>query len=157
MAAWTLTNIAAGLSEHTNTVIEHGAVPLLVQLLSSGCDDGKQQVMSSSIWWHNCIELTIVYACIYVSVGRLHNFNVSCIKQALWALSNIAGDSVIASDLVLKHGALPPLLSLLWNPSTTTKSTWRIAIWAFVNIIREKSVLTFEDKVGKSLQGYHVQ
>jgi len=102
--------------DHWRMVIEHGDVPLLVQLLSSGSDDGKEQVMSSSIWWHNCIEKTIVFACIYVYVGRLHNFNVSCIEQALWALGNFASDSVIASDLVLNHGAFPPLLSLLWNP-----------------------------------------
>jgi importin subunit alpha-6/7 len=153
MAAWTLINVTAGLSEHTNTVIEHGAVPLLVKLLSSGSDDGKEQVMSSLISWHNCFEKTIVYACIYVCVDRLHNFNVSCIEQALWALGNIAGSSVTAKDLVLKHGALPPLLSLLWNPSTTKKSTWRIAIWAFLNIIPGKLPLTLEDQVGKSLQG----
>ncbi|AES82496.2 importin subunit alpha [Medicago truncatula] len=114
MAAWTLTNIAAGLSEHTNTVIEHGAVPLLVQLLSSGCDDGKE--------------------------------------QALWALGNIAGNSLTARDLVLNNGALSPLLSLLWNPSTK-KSTWRIAIWAFVNIIREKPPLTLEDQILPALSG----
>ncbi|RHN49187.1 hypothetical protein MtrunA17_Chr7g0271831 [Medicago truncatula] len=115
MAAWTLINVTAGLSEHTNTVIEHGAVPLLVKLLSSGSDDGKE--------------------------------------QALWALGNIAGSSETAKDVVLNHGALPPLLSLLWNPSATEKSTWRIAIWAFANVIPGKLPLTLEDQILPALPG----
>jgi hypothetical protein len=34
-ALWALTNIAAGTAEHTNVLIKHGAVPTLVDLLSS--------------------------------------------------------------------------------------------------------------------------
>ncbi|KAI3846960.1 hypothetical protein MKX03_034452, partial [Papaver bracteatum] len=38
-AAWALTNIASGISEHTRVLIQHSVVPKLVQLLSSGNDD----------------------------------------------------------------------------------------------------------------------
>ncbi|KAI3849425.1 hypothetical protein MKX03_030821 [Papaver bracteatum] len=44
-AAWALTNVASGTSEHTLTLINHGAVPLLVKILSSGSADVCEQAV----------------------------------------------------------------------------------------------------------------
>lgn len=144
MAAWTLANIASGLSEHTRTLIEHGAVPLLVQLLSSGSEEIKEQVKSSPI-----SRKTIVY----MDVLLADNFVVSCIEQAMWALSNIAGDSPSARDDVFDHGALSPLLSILWSPTCIAKnSAWKIANWAFSNFCVRKPLPKLLEKVGKNLR-----
>ncbi|KAJ1417185.1 Importin-alpha, importin-beta-binding domain [Sesbania bispinosa] len=92
-AAWALSNITWGKSEHKRVVIKQGAVPVLVNLLHSSTIDVKEKVLC-------CL-------------GNI-------------ALSN--------RDVVLDHGALLPILSLLEHFRILPLYLLRTATWALSNL-----------------------
>ncbi|CAH2068750.1 unnamed protein product [Thlaspi arvense] len=133
-AAWALTNVASGTSEHTQVVIEHGAVPQFVQLLSSASDDVREQIV---VQVYDISDMTD-----RVSYGH-HLILNSLHFQAVWALGNVAGDSPSCRDLVLSHGALMPLLAQLNERSKL--SMLRNATWTLSNFCRGKPPTPFEE------------
>src|SRR5690349_8165338 len=44
-AAWALTNIASGTSEHVRILCDNGAIAMFVHLLSSGSEDVREQAV----------------------------------------------------------------------------------------------------------------
>ncbi|KAG5525478.1 hypothetical protein RHGRI_031955 [Rhododendron griersonianum] len=96
-AAWALTNVASGTSEHTRVVIEQGAVPKFVQLLSSSSDDVREQVKPA----------------LPVLQQLIHLNDEEVLTDACWALSYLSDGPNDKIQAVIEAGVCPRLVELL--------------------------------------------
>lgn len=120
-AAWCLTNIASGKTEHVYALIEKNVVTHFVQLLSSP----HSEIVDQAVWGLGNIAGDNIFARDQVinagaveTLGTLlENYepNSSLTRNATWTISNLCRGKPRAPSMILKKAISPVAKTLITN------------------------------------------
>jgi importin subunit alpha-1 len=128
-----LSIIASSTGESTKVVIEHGAIPVFIQLLKSPDDDVKQQ----AVWaLGNIAKHSAQYREQVLNAGALQpllqlctqDAKITMLRNATWSLSNFCRCKP-PPDFALVQDALPVLARLLYvlDDEVLTDACWALS------------------------------
>eukprot|EP00118_Oscarella_pearsei_P019710 m.210865 g.210865 ORF g.210865 m.210865 type:complete len:513 (+) comp39748_c3_seq5:65-1603(+) len=126
-ACWALTNIASGTSDHTKAVIQCGAVPLLIKLLSCM----HRNVASQALWGlgniigdsAECRDYVISHGVIRPLLSRITSeIPIEFMRNIAWVISNLCRYSNPAPPFHAVCELLPVISQLILHEDVAVKS-----------------------------------